>query len=210
MNKNEKAAERKSTQANNAQPTTEAPTAQAVYLNTNTALSDNEELILVQIKQGAQNAIIGRELARLTSLPPRKVRRLIQGMRDASIPILSDMEQGGGYYLPADGEEGERELERFIRQQRAQAFRRLKTVSVIMNPQKTDGEINMKSSTLGRIRDELSKLNCTLRDIAFALLNIQKQLTPTLEDGTRLADHVQTLADMAVNQQEQAQEVEHE
>ena len=52
---------------------------------------------------GAENAVPLRHLERITALPGREVRRIIEGERRRGVPVLSDNRRG--YYLPGSREE---------------------------------------------------------------------------------------------------------
>lgn len=74
------------------------------------------------MRQGEANALTSKELVRLTGF--RSVRELqaeIAHERDTGVPILSTCRSPGGYFLPADGEDGKRELSTFIRTVHARA-----------------------------------------------------------------------------------------
>ena len=58
------------------------------------------------LMSGEENAVPLHDLAGLTGLDARKVRRLIQRERLAGIPILANCRSG--YFLPADAAEKER------------------------------------------------------------------------------------------------------
>lgn len=66
---------------------------------------------------GAENALSRRDLVAITGLTDREVRRVVARERKRGLPIVTNTERGGGYYLP----EGPEELARFIRSLRHRA-----------------------------------------------------------------------------------------
>lgn len=74
---------------------------------------------------GAENAMSGKELADLMGYTSvRDLQKQIAVERSRGALILSNT--GGGYYLPALGEAGRKELRRYLRTIRARAFNTLK------------------------------------------------------------------------------------
>lgn len=67
------------------------------------------------LSPGAENALPLRHLVKLTGLPARQVRQLIQAERLQGAPILADNQNG--YFLP----EGPRDVEEFARSMRHRA-----------------------------------------------------------------------------------------
>lgn len=86
--------------------------------------------IFDNLPQGAENAISPQVLAAKLGLnSTRRLRLAIEQERQAGALILSSFDRPGGYYRPADGEQGRREMEAFYYSQRAHAIailRRLK------------------------------------------------------------------------------------
>lgn len=63
---------------------------------------------------GEENALPARDLATVTGLSPRGLRRAIDAERERGLPVLAS---DSGYYRPAEGPEGVRELRAFLRRQ---------------------------------------------------------------------------------------------
>ena len=66
---------------------------------------------------GAENALSRRDLAAITGLTDREVRRLVARERKRGLPIVTNTDRGG-FYLPESPEE----LVRFIRSMRHRAM----------------------------------------------------------------------------------------
>lgn len=73
-------------------------------------------MIYELLSWGQENALSRRDLADITGLTDREVRRTVARERKRGLPIVSDPERGG-YYLPASPED----LARFIRSMRHRA-----------------------------------------------------------------------------------------
>jgi hypothetical protein len=75
-------------------------------------MSENNNFRVAQyLQKGAENAIKAPELAQKMGLKPgANLRFLIEADRAQNALILSS---GNGYFLPADGEKGREEMERF-------------------------------------------------------------------------------------------------
>lgn len=79
------------------------------------------------LRHGRQNAVTTGELLRLTGL--RSVRQLqdeIARERETGAVILSTCHGRGGYFLPAEGEEGRVEIAAYLRTLRARALNTLR------------------------------------------------------------------------------------
>lgn len=78
------------------------------------------------LPRGENNAIASRELAKMVGC--RSVRELqsrIADEREKGHIILSSCRNGGGYYRPSDGPEGQQEIAAFIQTLRARAMNTL-------------------------------------------------------------------------------------
>ena len=79
--------------------------------------------------EGAENAIAAKELAKMAGLPNvRQLQEEIARERDAGAVILSTCRNGGGYYLPAEGDTGRREIEEYIRTLKSRALNTLRAI----------------------------------------------------------------------------------
>lgn len=63
---------------------------------------------------GEENALPARDLANLTGISPRRLRRMVDNERERGVPILAS---DCGYFRPADGPAGVAEVRRFLRRQ---------------------------------------------------------------------------------------------
>lgn len=81
------------------------------------------------LPQGEANAIRTSELVRLTGVrSARDLQNKIAAERESGYIILSSCRNGGGYYRPSDGQEGQREIAAFIQTLRARALNTLKVL----------------------------------------------------------------------------------
>lgn len=84
-----------------------------------------EKLLL----QGEQNALTSAYLVQLTGVrSARELQTMIARERDAGALILSTCRGSGGYFLPADGEAGQREVSEFMATLQARAINTLKAL----------------------------------------------------------------------------------
>ena len=101
------------------------------YYNSSTGSTCGQDdgMIYSLLLEGAENAIPSKELARMAGL--RSVRQLqdeIAQERDAGAVILSTCRNGGGYYLPAEGDTGRREIEEYVRTLKSRALNTLRAI----------------------------------------------------------------------------------
>ena len=74
----------------------------------------SSHLIESLLMQGRENAISAQKLCDIIGLSDtRHLRLLVERERQDGALILSYSGQGGGYYLPADGEQGREEMRQF-------------------------------------------------------------------------------------------------
>ena len=79
--------------------------------------------------QGKENAISTRDLLLISGLKSsRAMQNAIKRERANGALILSTSKNGGGYYLPSDGEKGRMELLEFEGTLKARALNTLKTL----------------------------------------------------------------------------------
>lgn len=79
--------------------------------------------------QGEENALPSGELVRLTGFKSiRELQNEIAREREAGSLILSTCRGGGGYFLPAPGEAGQREISAFVATLRARALNTLRVL----------------------------------------------------------------------------------
>lgn len=89
----------------------------------------NQGRIASLLPQGEGNAITTRELLRITGFScARALQIQIEAERHNGALILSSSRNGGGYYLPSDGPEGEREITDFVQTLQARALNTLRTL----------------------------------------------------------------------------------
>lgn len=71
-------------------------------------------LIESLLPHGAENAITAEQISKTLGISSvRYVRRLVSNERQSGRNILSTNASGGGYFLPAIGEQGQEEMQRF-------------------------------------------------------------------------------------------------
>lgn len=81
------------------------------------------------LPKGEENAIRTSELVRLTgSRSARDLQNKIAAEREQGHIILSSCRNGGGYYLPSDGPEGQAEISHFVATLRSRALNTLKAL----------------------------------------------------------------------------------
>lgn len=81
------------------------------------------------LNHGAGNAIPTSELVELAGFKTsRQLQAQVEAERLDGALILSTSKRGGGYYLPADGPEGRKEINDFIRTLNARALNTLRTL----------------------------------------------------------------------------------
>ena len=76
------------------------------------------------IPEGRENAISRRDLVRLTGLPDRQVRRMIETARETG--CIVNLQDGEGYYIPSADERSD--VETWYRAQRSRAIGVLKSL----------------------------------------------------------------------------------
>lgn len=114
-------------------PTSAATLAEAaekkVSYQNYTPNKNQNQLIITLLPRGRANAIKSADLARLAGMSNiRQLQAKIARERDAGAVILSTCRNGGGYYLPAEGEEGRSEVSEYVRTLRARALHTLQAV----------------------------------------------------------------------------------
>ena len=81
------------------------------------------------LKHGAERAISTRELLRMTGIKSARLLQMqIAHERERSVVILSTSRNGGGYFLPSFGKQGEYEISEFINTLRSRALSTLKII----------------------------------------------------------------------------------
>lgn len=89
----------------------------------------NGQAIFDLLPQGEENAIRTSELVRLTGYrSARDLQNKIAAEREQGHIILSSCRNGGGYYLPSDGPEGQAEISHFVATLRSRALNTLKAL----------------------------------------------------------------------------------
>lgn len=83
------------------------------------------------LPQGEGNAVASRELVQMVGCKSvRELQCQIAAERDNGKLILSTCRHGGGYFRPADGEQGQQEIAAFIATLRARAINTLAAIKV--------------------------------------------------------------------------------
>ena len=98
-----------------------------------------------RLPQGEENAIQAKELARQCGFKSaRELQHAIALERETGALILSTCRHGGGYYRPADGEIGKREINAFVGTLASRALNTLKAIKAARRELKTiDGQISI-------------------------------------------------------------------
>lgn len=96
--------------------------------------------------QGEENAIPTADLVNMIGCGTKRIlQQMIANERENGVPILSTCRGTGGYYLPSDGEEGQREIETFCATLFSRAVNTLKTRSYIKQERsQVEGQITFK------------------------------------------------------------------
>lgn len=82
--------------------------------------------IFSMLPQGEENAVSTKALVTMTGCgSARRLQHLIAVERGQGHLILSTCQNGGGYFLPADGEQGRREIGAFVATLRSRALNTL-------------------------------------------------------------------------------------
>ncbi len=90
---------------------------------------EKKQTVFDLLPRGEENALPSRDLAKLVGCKSvRDLQSLIADERDAGNLILSTCRHGGGYFRPADGEQGKREIAKFIATLQARALHTLAAV----------------------------------------------------------------------------------
>ncbi len=85
--------------------------------------------VALRLKRGEKNAISSKNLVMLSGLrSARDLRMEIARERAAGALILSVCRNGGGYFLPSEGEEGQREIAAFVATLSALALNTLRAI----------------------------------------------------------------------------------
>ena len=106
--------------------------------------------VALRLNRGEKNAIPSRKLVILSGF--RSVRDLqaeIAREREAGALILSTCRHGGGYFLPDEGEEGKREIRKFVATLAARAVNTLRAMKHAEKALKTiDGQMMILDSEM--------------------------------------------------------------
>lgn len=97
----------------------------------NLIISDAQKQGFVEsfLLHGEGNALPSSQLVRLTGFKSvRELQTEIAREREAGALILSTCRGGGGYFLPADGDAGKREIAAFVATLRARALNTLRAL----------------------------------------------------------------------------------
>ena len=99
--------------------------------------------VFYRLPQGEENAIRAKDLARQCGYKSaRDLQHAIALERETGALILSTCQHGGGYYRPADGEAGKREINAFVGTLASRALNTLKAIKAARRELKTiDGQV---------------------------------------------------------------------
>lgn len=122
-----------------------ALTSKIPYNNFTISFTGKQGLIESLLLQGEENALPSGELVRLTGF--RSVRELqneIAREREAGALILSTCRNGGGYFLPSDGDAGKREIAAFVATLKARALNTLRALKAAREAlESLDGQVGI-------------------------------------------------------------------
>lgn len=117
----------------------------AFQCNFTTPQPRKQGLVESLLLQGEKNALPSGELVRLTGF--RSIRELqsqIANERGAGALILSTCRGGGGYFLPSNGEAGQREISAFVATLRARAINTLRVLKAAREAlEGLDGQVSL-------------------------------------------------------------------
>ena len=92
------------------------------------------------LHQGAENAASTAELVRLLDFKSsRDLQEIIARERDEGHLILSTSQNGGGYFLPDDGDKGQSEIRAFVRTLHNRATNTLRAAATARAALEDDG-----------------------------------------------------------------------
>ena len=101
-----------------------------------------QEKIEALLHKGRENSLRTSFLSAVTGLTQRQVVMEVSRERANGVPILSSCRGEGGYYLPADGEQGQRETEECLRTMRSRAVKTLQAVKALAeSTQRLEGQL---------------------------------------------------------------------
>lgn len=108
--------------------------------------SRKQGLIESILLQGEKNALPSCELVKLTGFKSvRELQAEVAREREAGALILSTCRGGGGYFLPADGEAGRREISAFVATLRARALNTLRALKTARETlEGLDGQVRLE------------------------------------------------------------------
>lgn len=111
-------------------------------------IKEKKQMVFDLLPKGEEHAIRTSELVHLAGVrSARELQNRIATERDEGALILSSCRNGGGYYRPSDGEQGQQEIAAFIRTLRARA---LNTLSAIKTARKAlegiEGQLNLENA----------------------------------------------------------------
>ena len=115
------------------------------YNDFTTARPQKQGLVESLLLEGEENATPSSELVRLTGCKSvRELQNQIAHERETGALILSTCRGGGGYFLPAPGEAGQREIAAFVTTLRARALNTLKALKAAREAlQSIDGQVTL-------------------------------------------------------------------
>lgn len=97
--------------------------------NCNTGAGNGQGRVSCYLMHGAGNAIRTAELVKMTGFhSARDMQKQIERERAKGFLILSRGGPGGGYFLPAEGEAGQKEIRTFVRTLEARARNTFRTL----------------------------------------------------------------------------------
>lgn len=101
----------------------------------------SSRLIESLLMHGHENAIPAQKLCDIIGISDtRHLRHLVEQERQDGALILSTSGHGGGYYLPADGEQGREEMQRFCSLMLARVSSSVKSIEFIQRELQKNGD----------------------------------------------------------------------
>lgn len=115
----------------------------------------SSHLVESQLMQGHENAIPAQKLCDIIGLSDtRYLRLLVERERQNGALILSTTGQGGGYFLPADGKQGQEEMQRFCSLILSRVSSSMKSIEFIRKELKSNSDQYDLFSPLLPIKEE--------------------------------------------------------
>ena len=128
-----------------------------------TEMQNAQGLIASHLKCGEENSTSTKTLMAMLKIPERELRERVMRERRNGAMILASQGKHSGYFLPADGEKGMREMLRSYELARSKAVGHLASVAPIYRKLKACGALTPQET--GQISiDEIEKAEETQED----------------------------------------------